>query len=164
MWAAIAGVVVAVAVFGLVLAMSGSGDVEVRLGDDTFDAGRADRMAVVVERDGPILYPDLLSRDRPIYLAHTGDEPTRGWRAFIAVAPGQAADCILAWDPDDAVLEDPCSDAVYGPEDEALIAYPTAVVDGRVVIDLRIPAANTTTTPTTISPLRTGDGAEPSGD
>jgi hypothetical protein len=67
--AALAGVVAGVAVFvgvGLALGRVGDdpGDVEIRLGDDVFRAGRVDALATAVARQGPVLFPDASPRQR----------------------------------------------------------------------------------------------------
>jgi hypothetical protein len=138
--AGVAGVVVALAlVWGVVLVAS-SGDVEVRLGDDVFRAGRVERLAGAVERDGPIAIPDASpDRRRDIYLQHLGGSDDEGWVAFAAQAPGADRSCFLSWDPDDEELVDPCDGRRYPADGEGLTRYPTQVEDGLLTVDLRRP-------------------------
>lgn len=142
----IAGVVVGVALFGLVSCLANRGDVvEVRLGDETFDAGDVDRIAAEVAERGPILYPDLVGRSRAIFVNHLGGDPEEGWVAFDAVAPNADRECVLEWDADDEVFVDPCGDATFPPDGEGLPQYPADVDDGHVIIDLNAAFRTTTT-------------------
>lgn len=52
----------------------------------TFDVGRTKSIAATVTEDGPLIFPDLLraSGKRSIVLDHTGDDPQRGWRIYLA--------------------------------------------------------------------------------
>lgn len=140
--AGVAGVVVALAVVGGVVLLAGSGGLEVRLGDDVFRAGRVERLAAAVERDGPIAIPDASpDRRRDIYLQHLGRSDDEGWVAFAAQAPGAGRDCLLRWRPDDRELADPCSGRRYPADGEGLTRYPTQVEDGVLSVDLRRPEA-----------------------
>lgn len=133
---AVAGVLTAVGIAAVVLIAAGSGGVETNLGADVFSAGRTDALADAIDRDGPIAYPDLLGRDRPVYIHHLGEDLDEGWLAIDAVAPGQLTECVLEWDG--RRFTDPCSDASYPPIDPQLRTYPTLVDDDDiVVVDLR---------------------------
>ena len=70
---------------------------EVRAGDYTFRVGSVDDMAVIIERDGPILYPDLRDTDyqRTIVVDHTGDDPTKGWQVYYAYPADSEPSCIV---------------------------------------------------------------------
>lgn len=70
---------------------------EVRAGDYTFRVGPVDDMAAIVERDGPILYPDLRDTDyqRTIVVDHTGDDPTKGWQVYYAYPADRTTDCLV---------------------------------------------------------------------
>ena len=142
----IAGVVVGLGLFGLVSCLASEGDVvEVRLGDDTFDAGDVDRISAEIDDRGPILYPDLIGGARSIYLNHLGDDPDEGWVAFDAVQPGADDECMLEWQADDEVFVDPCDLAEFPPDGEGLPQYPAEVEDGNVVVDLNAEFRTTTT-------------------
>lgn len=133
-----AGVVAAVGMLALVLVLTGSGDVEVRgLGDDVFRAGSAEALDSAIERDGPILFPDVGGRDadRPIYVHHRGADLRTGWLAVEALAPGGDPSCVLEWAGQAFV--DPCSDTEYSPTDPALTSFPTRVERGTLLVDLR---------------------------
>ncbi|HEX9683363.1 MAG TPA: hypothetical protein VGA13_09790 [Acidimicrobiales bacterium] len=139
---AAAGVAAGIAMVVAVVVLGESGTIELQLGDETFGAGRADVMTDVIARDGPVLYPDLLGRDRPIWLQHLGEDPTRDWFAFDAIAPGADGRCVTEWRsaPDDAdggEFADPCSGAVFGARGVGLTRYRVDVVGGEVIVDLR---------------------------
>jgi hypothetical protein len=149
----IAGVVVGLGLFGLVSCLANEGDVvEVRLGDDTFDAGDVDRIAAEVDDRGPILYPDLVGGARSIFVNHVEQDPEEGWVAFDAVAPGADDDCVLEWRPDDSIFVDPCDGAEFPADGEGLPQYPAEVDDGHVVIDLNAAFRTTTTVRETNAP------------
>src|SRR4051794_9375155 len=73
----------------LVARLASKGNVTVNLGDDRFDAGEVDNIAKRIDKDGglPILYPDLVSRERNLYVQHLSSDPTEGWIAFGAFDP-----------------------------------------------------------------------------
>jgi hypothetical protein len=117
---------------------SGTGEVEVRLGPDRFDAGPAEQRARAIEADGPILFSDPAGRDRDIYLQHLADRPEEGWVAFDARRPGTTRACTLEWQPDEGHFIDPCDGSVIPADGEGLLHYRAEVTEeGTVVIDFR---------------------------
>src|SRR3546814_13094019 len=87
----VAGVGVAVAL-GLAFAealLVNRGDVEINLGDDRFDAGQVESISDAIdEGDGlPLLYQDLVGRDRHLYVQHPADDPDEAWVALGAFDP-----------------------------------------------------------------------------
>jgi hypothetical protein len=147
---------VAATVAAAVVAFSAldDGDVEIRLGDERFDAGPAEVMAREIAESGPILYSDVSGGERDILLGHDGADPGSGWVAFAARGPGSERDCYLEWMPDTEILVDTCTGERYPPDGSGLTQYPVEVVDGNVIVDLnadqRPPAASTTTTGSTV--------------
>jgi hypothetical protein len=141
---AVVGVVVALGTAFLVARLASQGDVEVRLGDDRFDAGSAENLAEIIDEDGqPILFPDPANFSRAIYVDHTGDDPEAGWLALSAFVPDEPA-CTLVFDPDEGayVIGDDqpasCDRSTTFPRSGAgLRAYPTQVEDGELFIDLQ---------------------------
>lgn len=114
-----------------------SGTVEVQLGDDTFDAGQAERLAPSIDRDGPFLFSDVSSGQRDIFLQHTGTSATEGWLAFDARRPGQPRDCSLVWQRDTRDFRDPCDGTVVPADGTGLLSYPVTVTEeGGVIVDL----------------------------
>ena len=147
------GRAVSVAVVGVVLALgtafgvatlASQGDVEVRLGDDRFDAGEADNLAEIIADDGqPILFPDPANFSRAIYVDHVGDDPETGWVALSAFVPDQPR-CTVVFDPeaDRFVIGDDqpaaCDRSLRFPRSGAgLRTFPAQVEDGRLFVDLQ---------------------------
>lgn len=141
---AVVGVVLALGTAFLVAGLASRGDVEVRLGDDRFDAGRTENLARIIESDGqPILFPDPANFSRAIYVDHAGDDPDVGWLAVSAFVPDQP-ECTLVFDPDagEYVIDDrqpgSCDRSTTFPRSGAgLRAYPAEVAGGRLLIDLQ---------------------------
>lgn len=124
-----------------------SGTVKVKMGVDTYDAGPAKDRARNIADSGPLLFPDVSSGQRDIYLQHLGTDPTTGWLAFDARLPGQPRNCTLQWKADQQHFQDPCNGTVVPADGQGLVAY-TVTVDkgGDVIIDLRGDGGTTTTT------------------
>jgi hypothetical protein len=129
----VALVLVLVFVVRLVSSSGGS-----TLADETFDTN-ASVLAAQVERDGPILFPDLLGRGRDIYIQHLSPDRKEGWRAFRATAPGAARNCTLRWDRASRTFSDPCDpERTYPADGQGLEQYPAAVQGAnKLVVDLR---------------------------
>lgn len=129
-----------------------SDEVDIKLGRDTFDELVATRAAPKIAADGPLLYQDLLvGGDRDIYVSHVGDDPERGWFAFLARLEGSERRCTVVWDRSQAVMVDPCTQVTYPLTGEGLTQLPVGVnADGKVVVDLTPagdPGGGTTTLP-----------------
>ena len=139
---AVAGVVLALVLLIVVFvfavpSLSESGKVKVRLGSDTFDAGLAAKRADAIRRDGPILFSDVSSGQRDVFLQHLGDDDTAGWLAFDARRADQGRDCTLKWDAGANRFNDPCDDSTVAADGHGLTQYKVIVTDGgAVVIDL----------------------------
>ncbi len=140
---AVAGVVLGIAlILGLFVvaipSLTEDGKVEVKLGSDTYDAGPADARAANIAADGPILFSDVSSGQRDIFLQHLGDDPATGWYAFDSRRPGQDRTCTLQWRSASEDFLDPCDDSVVPADGTGLIAYAVIVTDDdRVVVDLK---------------------------
>jgi len=121
--------------------------VEVKLGDDTFEAGSIENMTMVIRRDGsPILYPAVVG-DRDIYLQHLGEDPEVGWSAFDARQPGAPRSCTLEWQPG-GFFTDPCEAGVsFDAEGTGLPHYDIRIEDGMLFIDFRGAETEAGTTP-----------------
>ncbi len=166
---AVVGVSFALGTAFLVATLASRGDVEVRLGDDRFDAGRTENLARIIESDGqPILFPDPANFSRSIYVDHEGDDPDVGWSVVSAFLPTQP-ECTLVFDPevgayviDDDQPADCPRDTEVPRDGEGLRSYPFQVLDGRLFVDLQDTPQSTTSEP----PETTTDDPEPiiSGD
>lgn len=136
----VAGVGVAVAI-GLAFAvavLASRGEVEINLGDDRFDAGQVESIAARIDRDEglPVLYPDLVGRDRNLYVQHTERSPRRGWVAFGAFDPDDPS-CSVSIDRDAKVLVNDCDESITYPLDGRGLRYYPVVVEGtRLYVDI----------------------------
>jgi hypothetical protein len=154
---AIAAVVVGIVLVGVVLNLATDPDVDVNLGSDVFEVGRANRLAPEVAERGPLLF-QALRGTRDIFVQHSGKKAREGWMTFDAHAPGSDRTCQLQWRPNRRVFVDPCDDKVYPADGLGLPHYRTSVnAEGVIVVDLRsrVPYPTTTTTAaaaTTTSP------------
>jgi hypothetical protein len=122
------------------------GDVKVTLGDDRFEAGQVDNMAKAIDSEHglPLLYGDLVGKDRPLFVHHRGDDPEVGWSAFGAFDPDKP-ECTVGIDRKALKLVNSCDMTVTYPKDgTGLRFYPTTVEDGRLYVDLN--ELSTTTT------------------
>ena len=137
---AVAAVIGGIAIAVGVILLASSGGVEVRLGDERFEAGQVESIASAIERGGPLLYSDVGGGSRDIIVQHLGATPDSGWHAFDARPPGAPRDCFLEWQSDDGDFRDTCTGVRYRADGEGLVSYPTLVEEGRLVVDLNAPA------------------------
>lgn len=130
-----------VAVFLVVLAITGPRSTE-QARQARFTVGSAERLALTVDREGPLLFQDLRGGSRDIYVQHL---PEGGWRAFEARAPGAPRRCALRWEAAPRQFVDPCNGRTYPPDGTGLTQY-RALVDkqGALVVDLSSGPAPTT--------------------
>ncbi|MBL78000.1 MAG: hypothetical protein CL459_03365 [Acidimicrobiaceae bacterium] len=116
----LAGLASAVGLLVLMLWLAGSKpSLEVRLGDSDFRGIDAADLAEEIADNGPVPFPDLVGRDRPIWVTHAGADPTTGWFAFFARVPGVSADCLVQWDADQHLFFDSCEPSATFPPDGA---------------------------------------------
>lgn len=132
------GIVLVLVLFVVAIpSLTESGTVEVKLGSDTYDAGSASSRARNIAEGGPLLFSDVSSGRRDIFLQHIGDDDTTGWLAFDARRPGQGRDCTLLWQAASNDFRDPCDGTIVPADGTGLIDYPVTITDkGKVVIDL----------------------------
>lgn len=148
---ALGGVASAVLVGFLMLRVSDSRDVQVRLGDDNFYAGRVSRIAPEIIDRGPVLYSDVAGGDRDIYLNHLGSDPLTGWVAFDARPSESPRSCTLLWVANKEHFElfritkalgvgelppDRCAEEFWPADGAGLVTYPVTVANGAISIDL----------------------------
>jgi len=145
------GVIVALGLAFVVAQAAGRGDVDIKLGDERFDAGQIGSISDRIAKDGgvPALYPDLVNRDRPLYVHHLGDDPGTGWSAFGAFDPDDPR-CLVEIDREAKILVNACDRTITYPlGGKGLRFYPTTVEEGRVFVDLNELSGTTTTSTTT---------------
>jgi hypothetical protein len=141
-----AGRALVVAAVGVLLALgfaigvallANRGSVEVRLGDETFQAGDAASITEDIADRGPVIYSDVAGGDRDIWVQHLGDDPETGWHAFDVRPAGSPRDCVAEWHPDDEVFVASCTGEEFPADGDGLPQYPVTIEDGDVDIDLR---------------------------
>ena len=140
------GVVAALGIAWLVAQAASRGDVEIRLGDDRFDAGQVESIADAIDDEEglPVLVPDLVGGQRNLYVQHLADDADEGWVAFGAFDPDDPS-CAVQIDRDAKVLVNACDpDVTYPLDGTGLRYYPTSVEDGRLFVDIN--ELSTTTT------------------
>jgi hypothetical protein len=116
----VVGLAAAVGAMVLVLWLAGSTDaIEVKLGDSDFRGIDAARLSAEIADNGPVPFPDLAGRKRPIWLTHAGNDPGSGWNAFFATVPGTEGDrtCLTQWDGASSVFVDSCNPTATWPPD-----------------------------------------------
>ncbi len=150
-------VAIGLALWGISAFVSSSTKVKVStdLAERYFRPGGVDRLAKLIAKDGPLLFPSLVgdAGRKPVGIGHVGEDPLKGWRAFSLVPPGAPGDCVLALDQSTGQLTAPCAGRTYPPDGTGLIVLPVTAVtidpDRQLVVDLRtLPAvgANASTT------------------
>ena len=149
---ALVGVVVLFIGLGLAtFAVRNKNSTELRLGDQTFHAGNAEKKAALIAKSGPILYADVSGRkDRDMILQHIGTNPKKGWYAFLAAPLDKARDCTWVWKPTEELFRAKCDASLTAPADgRGLPQFDVTVRDGSIDVDLNADArkqASTTTT------------------
>ena len=119
-----------------VVSLAGSDQIEVRLGDDDFNAGDAENLAAEIAERGPVPWAPL-SRGRSIWINHIGDDPEKGWFAFDVQSPGAIGDCVVDWDADRKLFIDTCDPGlVYSATGEGLTQFGVWVDDGDLIVDV----------------------------
>lgn len=136
---------VALGLFLLIRAAGGgTGGIGIRLGDDTFDAGRAKDRAATIEASGPLLFSDVSGngQSRPIYLNHLGADPAAGWVVVSAIPPGAPDACFVAWDRAAREFRPKarCAPGAFAADGTGLTTYPWKITAAETIqIDLRSP-------------------------
>ena len=149
---ALVGVVVLFGVLGLItLTLKDRNSPDLQLGDQTFKAGRAEALAERIAETGPRLYADVSGRkDRDMILQHLGDDPEKGWYAFLAAPIDESRDCTWEWQADEEQFRAACDPDRTAPANgEGLPQFEVKVVDGQIDVDLNADAREATTTTTT---------------
>ena len=76
----------------------------------------------------------------PVFVSHTGDDPTTGWNVIGAHPPDTPEDSFLEWSRSEERFAAACTDATYPADGGSLPHYAWSVTDdGRLLIDLRKP-------------------------
>lgn len=128
--------VVAAIVIGIVAVQLGTQSNRLVLGDTDFGSLSADNMAAEIAENGPILWPDIASGNRDIWLQHTGATPGEGWTAFDARRPGAGRECNVTWNVAERNFTDPCDGTVYDESGEGLPQIPVFIDLRTLIVDL----------------------------
>ncbi len=128
--------VVAAIIIGAVAIELGTRSNTLVLGDQNFGSIHVDNMAEEIEENGPILWPDIASGNRDIWLQHIGDDPGIGWTAFDARQPGTARGCAVQWSAGSSTFTDPCDGTIYPATGEGLPEIPVFIDERTLVIDI----------------------------
>src|SRR5438270_3708796 len=89
---AAAGVIVAVVVFAGIVSLVGSGKAKSKLGTNVFKIGKAKDQAQIVDRTGPLLFPDPLQKGRDIYVNRVADNQ---WVTIEVHPAGEPKSCTV---------------------------------------------------------------------
>ncbi len=106
------------------------------LGDPNFGQINVFRMAESIDDDGPVLWPDIASNTRDIWLQHIGDDVGEGWVAFDARLPGAGRECNVEWSVANQTFTDPCTGEVFPADGEGLPQIPVFIDETILVIDI----------------------------
>lgn len=129
--------------------LSNQGDLQIRLGDDYFDAGDAVDIADEIADNGPVLWSDPAGGTRDVYINHLGEDPESGWVAFDVRLPGDSRDCHINWVAAAEQFIYTCDpQRSFPPDGAGLTPYPVTIVDGHIIIDIN--AAQRASTSTTL--------------
>ena len=128
--------VVTAIILGIVAVQLGSQSNRLVLGDPNFGSISADGMAATIAENGPVLWPDIASGNRDIWLQHIGDTPGEGWTAFDARLPGTGRACNVTWSVTDQTFSDPCTGDIFPASGEGLPQIPVFIDQRTLVIDI----------------------------
>lgn len=165
---ALGGVALTVLVGFFMLRVSNNRNVQVRLGDEKFYAGRVSRIAPEIIDRGPVLYSDVAGGDRDIYLNHLSDDPQTGWVAFDARPAAAPRSCTLLWLAGAQHFElfrvtaslgvgelptERCTAETWPADGAGLASYPVEIVNGSISIDLNGAGAEAANKPASTSSI-----------
>jgi hypothetical protein len=133
-WIGVAVVVVLIGLMGAISYLAGNGTVTPQLGDREAGPYNAVRLANEIADRGPFLLADASpNRSLDVFVQHLGEDPSTGWSAFLARAPGQDnRSCTLTWDKTRFV--DPCGGATFPADGAGLRRFATRVTGGQVYV------------------------------
>lgn len=140
------GVAVALILAFLVAQAASRGDVNIKLGDERFNAGQVESITASIADEGglPLLFPDLIGHGRNIYVQHLESGARQGWVAFSAFDPDKPT-CAVSIDRAAKILVNECDQRVTYPLDgRGLRYYPTRVEGNRLFVDINERTTTTT--------------------
>ncbi len=124
----------------------------VKLGDQTFVVSRVDRLSDRVKSEGPVLFPDLKSKDgtRSVVIDHVGGEDASGWVIYNPFPADRGDDCIVTQRERTRQFTD-CAGRVLDVSQLRKASDVAYTVDGDGNLVLILAGATATTTPTTVA-------------
>lgn len=133
------GIILVLVLFVIAIpSLTESGTIEVKLGSDTYDAGSAESRASNIAEGGPLLFSDVSSGSRDIYLQHIGSDPKEGWLAFDARPNGTGRECTLRWNNSAKNFTNPCTNETVSAEGTGLTQYNVTITEnGKVIVNLK---------------------------
>lgn len=106
------------------------------LGDQNFGSLDIFNISESIDRDGPILWPDIANGERDIWLTHVGNDIADGWFAFDAREPGASRECNVTWSVAENVFTDPCTEMTFPEDGTGLPQIPVFIDEQELVIDI----------------------------
>ena len=128
--------VVAAVVIGFIAISFGTRTNTLVLGSTDFGDINANRMAQSISDGGPILFSDIASGSRDIWLQHLGANPGEGWFAFATRLPGEERECAAQWMAADRTFVNPCNGTIYPESGDGLPQIPVFIDEMTLVIDI----------------------------
>ena len=117
-----------------IVKLSGSGEIQFKLGDDVFEVGDAKTFAERIQKDQSPIPFSSLSGNRPIYVQHVGDDSALGWFAIDARSPSNPVNCGLDWNIETQVFIDGCDEtSIFPPTGEGLTRYRVTISDFGII-------------------------------
>ena len=128
------------------------------INNKVFEVGKVTSMAKAVDRDGPILFPDLRSPDgvRSVVLDHTGDDPAKGWQVYYGYPADRDYRCLVTHVQGTRSFTD-CDGRKIAVEDLSAPGTVRPIVENQktLYIDLRGVSTSASTTVVTTTPATT---------
>lgn len=126
----------AAVVIGLIAIELGTRSNTLTLGSTDFGDINVVRLAATIEEGGPVLFPDIASGSRDIWVQHLGDTPGDGWFAFDSRLPGEERECFAEWQPTERTFVNACNGVGYPEDGEGLPQIPVFIDETTLIIDI----------------------------
>ena len=127
--------VVAALVIGLIAVKPRPTSGRLVLGDVDFSSLNTDNMAAEIDDGGPILWPDIGTGSRDIWLQHLGDDPGSGWTPSMRASSAYPANATCLG-PSTNEFENPCTGDRYPADGAGLPQIPVFLDQRRLIIDI----------------------------